>query len=345
MTDYWWKDLLDQKERWQGLELQVREGGGPAMEMLSGHNGRMALQVNSETLFWATMLKDHSGVWLVFNAEHPAQKLLLPAITSADVERAKREGESQWLSGWCRYFARQLMDAPTPLLPPGRWLLRPMEAAKPEAPYALNQTVPFEQWRFTTPASSANISVPWALYSEDFPNLQTPEDVRLVDWWWGGHLLLARYPVDLHSGRVKWWRKKCREGALPPVLVWFIAGLASFVILDGHDRLQAAITEGIQPQFLVLSELSEQSWEPDEQARERVLRSLAIQQEKCKKTGANIDAMNQSLLNLYDTRYLYASTHSRAILGDGKNWERELTAYLQRHHLEQHLADILAREE
>ncbi|MGY5958656.1 Cytoplasmic protein [Kosakonia sp. BK9b] len=344
MTEYWWKDLLDRNESWQGLELKVRSGDGQAMEMQSGHNGRMALQVNGETLFWATMLQDHSGVWLIFNAEHPAQQLLIPAITSADVENALQNSQADRPRHWCRYFARALMEAPTPLLPPGRWLLRPMEQVKPTAPYVMNQPLPFTQWRFHSPASSAQIGVNWALYSEDFPDLQNPEKVTFVDWWWGGHLLLARYPVEASSGRVKWWRKKCREGALPPVLVWFIAGLASFVILDGHDRLQAALAEGIQPQFLVLSELSEQNYTPTEETRQRVLHSLAIQQEKCKKTGANIDAMNQSLLNLYDTRYLYARTHSRAVLGDGRAWEHEVTAYLQRHQLVSYLANILARE-
>lgn len=345
MSEYWWKDLHDRQDRWQGLELVVREGNGQAMEMQSGNNGRMALQVNGEPLFWATMLNDHSGVWLVFNAEHPGQDLLLPAINSAEVESAKRAGEENWISHWCRYFARELMEAPVPLLPPRRWLLRPMLAAKPKAPYVCDRKVPREEWRFETPDHSTYIGVNWSLYSEDFPDLQNPEKVKWVDWWWGGHLLLSRYPVDAESGRVKWWRKKCRENTLPPILVWYIAGLASFVILDGHDRLQAALAEEYQPQFLVLSELSEQSWTPNEESREKVLRSLAIQQERSKKTPANIDAMNQSLMNLYDTRYLYAPTHSRAVLGDGSGWERQVKTYLQRHQLDAFIEKIMAREE
>ena len=32
MSEYWWKDLLDRQDRWQGLELVVREGNGQAME-------------------------------------------------------------------------------------------------------------------------------------------------------------------------------------------------------------------------------------------------------------------------------------------------------------------------
>jgi hypothetical protein len=344
MTDYWWKDLLDHNDSWLGLELTVRKVDGQAMEMQSGHNGRMALQVNGETLFWATMLKDASGIWLVFNAQHPAQQNLLPAVTSANVENAKRAGEKDWISHWCRYFARQLVEASTPLLSPSHWLLQPMSKAKPTAPYASNKRTPFEAWRFETAGSSGLISYKWSLYSKDFPDLQAPEKVTLVDWWWGDYLLLARYPVNPDSGRVKWWRKKCREGALPPILVWFIGGLASFVILDGHERLQAALAEGIQPQFLVLSELRERVFTPDEDTRERVLHSLAIQQEKRKKNGPDIDAMNRRLMNLYNTRYLSASTRSRAVLGNGKGWEREVKTYLQRHQLELNFGKILARE-
>ncbi|MDH8458054.1 ParB/Srx family N-terminal domain-containing protein, partial [Klebsiella pneumoniae] len=110
---------------------------------------------------------------------------------------------------------------------------------------------------FDAPESSGNIGCSWTLYGEDFPDLVNPDKVRLVDWWWGGSLLLGRYPIQPDAGRLKWWRKKCREGALPPVLVWYIAGLGSFVILDGHYRLQAAIAEEIPLSFLVLSELQE----------------------------------------------------------------------------------------
>lgn len=109
--------------------------------------------------------------------------------------------------------------------------------------------------------------------------------------------------------------------------------------------MQAALAEGIPPQFLVLSELSEHVQQPDEQTRERVLHSLAIQQEKLTKTGNSIDAMNQTLVNLYNTRHFYATTHSRAVLGTGKVWECQVKAYLLRQNMESCLEKILMREE
>lgn len=59
MTEYWWKDLFDRNNNWQGLEFTIRahQGVAQAMDMLSGHHGRMALQLHGETLFWASMLK------------------------------------------------------------------------------------------------------------------------------------------------------------------------------------------------------------------------------------------------------------------------------------------------
>ncbi|ELB8880504.1 hypothetical protein RF944_004889, partial [Escherichia coli] len=54
MTEYWWKDLFDRNNNWQGLEFTIRahQGVAQAMDMLSGHHGRMALQLHGETLFW-----------------------------------------------------------------------------------------------------------------------------------------------------------------------------------------------------------------------------------------------------------------------------------------------------
>lgn len=339
MTDFFWKDLFDRNENWQGLELTIRKKPGSplALEMLSGFHGRMALQVAGETLFWASMLRDHSGVWLVFNAHHSKDQVLLPPVTSEDVEHVKSKGELAWTREWCRYFSRQLMNAPVPLLSLHRWLIRPMEIKDPLT-LSSSQSVPVKSWRFDSPESTGNFGFSWTLYGEDFPDLVNPEKVRLVDWWWGEILLCGRYPIRPDAGRLKWWRKKCREGVLPPILVWYIGGLGAFVILDGHYRLQAAIVEKIPPSFLVLSELREQQLSADQDDQARTVWAL---EQQLKNPNCSVDSVNQRLINLYDTRYLWASTHSRATLGKGNLWLEEVDSYLQQHQLENYRDRIL----
>ncbi len=64
-----------------------------------------------------------------------------------------------------------------------------------------------------------------------------------------------------------------------------------------------------------------------------------------KTPACSVEGINQTLINLYDTRYLYAATHSRALLGDGENWAREIEAYLHKHQLGEYLRRNLERVE
>ena len=330
MSQYWWKDLHDRNQAWLGLALHSqRPLTSPILEMHSGHHGRMALSLRGVPLFWASMLKDHSGLWLVFNTEHPEPQAVFPPITSPALESILRTGPEAWIGEWCRYFARYLLTADVPLLPAGRWLLRPMLPAVPTAPYALQRQPALKDWRFHAPAQSGNIGFSWSLFAEDIPDLTAPVRVVQVDWWWNGTPLLARYAIQPDAGRLKWWRKKSREGTLPPVLVRFFAGLGSFVILDGHYRLQAAIEEGIPPSFLVLSELGERTFPSNPEHQAKIVAALAAQQQK--NPASSIDGMNQTLINLYDNAEIYAPGQSRAVLGEGERWAREVTAYLRRY--------------
>ncbi|WP_347253931.1 hypothetical protein [Leminorella grimontii] len=344
MAHRWWKDVLDSAQSWQGLELTigVSERSDKTMEMVSGHRGRMSLWIGGEPLFWATVLEDHSGVWLVINEDHRVQSTLLPHVASADVEAAKRVDPAQRMAWWSRYFAERLADVESPLLSAGRWRLLPMYYCPPSSPYKFNPPQPVEEWHFKSPTLDSSHDFCWTLYGEDFSDLLNLECVSFVDWWWGGYLLRGRYAVRPDDGRLKWWRKKCREGSLPPVLVWYIAGIASYVILDGHCRLQAAIEEGVPPDFLMITEMSESVIPPDPEHQARIVKAIERQLEKPEK---NVDSINKALIGLYNDRYSHGTTRSRAILGSGESWEREVREYLARHGLDDFLERILNRVE
>lgn len=343
MTEYYWRDLHDRDNSWQGLELVLRHQSvqGRGLEMLSGHCGRMVLCLNKEPLYWGTMLKDHSGAWLVFNADHSGSGSLLPPVTSADVERMNNRQDATRIREWCRYFARQLASASEGLLPPSRWILRPMTAEQRHAPRICKEAEPGASWCFCSPESAGNLGFDWRLEGRDFPDLLNPEKITLVDWWWSESPLLATRAVKPNSGRVKWWRKKSRERALPPVLVWYIGGFGAYLIIDGHSRLQAAVEEKIPPQFLVLSGLMEREFSPDPQAAARTLRGL--EQQLSTNRRCSIQGVNQTLINLYDTRYLYSATYSRATLGNEDAWADGVLSYLNKHQLTDKWGAIFGR--
>lgn len=59
---------------------------------------------------------------------------------------------------------------------------------------------------------------------------------------------------------MKAYRRQYREGVLPPVLLWWVSGFNSPVVLDGHDRLTAALAEGGRPELLVLTRAMPDGW-------------------------------------------------------------------------------------
>lgn len=62
------------------------------------------------------------------------------------------------------------------------------------------------------------------------------------------------------TARVKAYRRQYREGVLPPVLLWWVSGLDTFLVLDGHDRLVAALAEAGRPHVLALARERPDQW-------------------------------------------------------------------------------------
>lgn len=70
----------------------------------------------------------------------------------------------------------------------------------------------------------------------------------------GGTALIPLHALaDADSPRVKAHRRLARDGALAPVVLLHVSGLAGHLVLDGHDRLVAARAEGVVPSFACLA--------------------------------------------------------------------------------------------
>lgn len=90
----------------------------------------------------------------------------------------------------------------------------------------------------------------------DWPAIVHDEDAGEIDWFvhnGGGRITCLRHLSAPDNGRVKAMAKLLDEGVLPPILVWWVSGLDGYVLIDGHDRLAAALARGVTPPVLELT--------------------------------------------------------------------------------------------
>lgn len=147
----------------------------------------------------------------------------LPPLRADDARR-RAALPSGGLPSWASTFWQKLVSGAGPLHE-GRWVLEP-------APYRL----------------LGQASPPQPVVMADIGRQGT-----YLAWWGPAPLVPLRQLSRPDGDRVKAYRRLVRESALPPVLTWWVGPLAGYVVLDGHDRLAAAIAEGAEPTFLELS--------------------------------------------------------------------------------------------
>ena len=62
------------------------------------------------------------------------------------------------------------------------------------------------------------------------------------------------------AARVKSCRRQLREGVMPPALLWWVSGMNTLLVLDGHDRIVAALAEQALPPVVVLAPAVDPLW-------------------------------------------------------------------------------------
>ena len=79
------------------------------------------------------------------------------------------------------------------------------------------------------------------------------------DWCagWGecvnmGRLWPLRLPSQADDGRIKAWRKSARAGTLPPAVLLYVSVIGAYLVLDGHDRIHAAVLEDVPPPLIAI---------------------------------------------------------------------------------------------
>ena len=342
MEQIFWRDIEDLTGNWSGLGVDVKRpcAAKPPLRLLSGDNRRMQLVLEDQTLLWGTLSCCYYGVWLIRNTLLEQLPLtLVEAIDSATVEQHMQLEPSLRLKAWSRFFIEQLLHQQPDFLYPGYWLVRGLW----HQPLKLiqRQWSQTQRWNFVGGQDALSHLPEWSIRGDNLLSNQEPGAPRWVELWEGGGAVVGLHAVDPFAGRLKWWRKKAREGSLPPILLWYVSGLNAYLILDGHYRLQAALDEQVAPQFLVLSSPQLTRYRRDEEEQQKVLNALLRQSEK---NHLDLSSVNQRLIQTFDDRpYHRVGSQAWAGIASDQAWIEEVTQYLTAHGMTEHLPNIIER--
>ncbi|MGP8297789.1 hypothetical protein ACTPOK_07505 [Streptomyces inhibens] len=223
--------------RWDGLALAVDGPDRPSLRVDVADGRRLVLFQGEQVVLLARQRATLRGVHYVRTGRYDSP---LPPLR-ADAARARRETHPDdtdaWFAGWAQHFASGLHSSLNGPLHGGNWQLTP--------------GLP-RQW---------DIAANWAR----LPHHDPP--IGHITWFgYGDPVEDARDILPLRplsapdAARVKAYRRQYREGVLPPVLLWWVGGLDTFLVLDGHDRLAAALAENGRPAVLALARELPDQW-------------------------------------------------------------------------------------
>ena len=218
-------------ESWQALVLDVGRPRRASLQVQIAGRRQLLLRQDAEAVLLARTRPCRRDVVDYLRTDR--YRSPVPPIRAAHARMVATGDTGSTLSRWAHHFASELAGTDLGPLQSGRWII----SGDSDPQWGLHKTYYTAQR--------------WELLSGD------PEG--FICWWptyGGGQVLPLRQLSDAGDSRVKAYRKQARDGSLPPILVWWISGLDSFVLLDGHDRFRAAILEGRQPPILALSSLS-----------------------------------------------------------------------------------------
>lgn len=306
----YYQDNLDDAQVWQGIWLTVKTSQKPRLQLNSAQGRRARLSAGNQTLFWAQIADGYYDVNLYRTLPKSADVNLLTHITSLEIEQRRNLPKEQKLKSWAKHYIEALQNNPLTCLYDGLWSMHYQTHNKRNVlPYfapSIEQDSTFYKHHY--------VSVNWGFNGSD----------RIIN--------LFAVPENLEEhGRIKWWRKIWREGQMPPILLWFISYLDAFVILDGHDRLQAALLEGGVPDCFVLSSYTEQAHTCNAERQAALLRQISIYEERmANKIEINPSAwagLQSALIEAFDNRsHRHYISRSWATL-TVEQWDEEVATF------------------
>lgn len=227
-----WTDIRD-GGTWKALQLNLPSPRKSGMRVEVTGGRRILIRQSDSAIVAARVEQGMSHVDYLRGDDY---RSVIPPIRAEHTRRLTQAPAGERIERWAYHFASTLAASPDGPLHAGRWLLEP---SAPRLWLQEDRHIPVrEQWRDIVVADPAGE----------------------IDWYFlngAGVILCLRDLSAVDDGRVKAYRKQVRDGIVAPILLWWISGLASYLLMDGHDRLQACLAEGVAPPLTALSRLAE----------------------------------------------------------------------------------------
>lgn len=267
----------------------------------------LSVTLGDDTLAWIRIDSWWDEMYLLKAAPGSPSPSPLPSITSPQIERVRREVSSSlepapraWRMAWTRFFAQQFGVARYHMLWEGRWLLTPTTDYNGQlARQGVSQLAQYIE----------ELAAPcFEVFNREMP------------WPWP-----LRMSSDPESARVSWWRKVARRGDLPPVVCMRVDPLLADVIIDGHDRMLAALLEGKDPDIIRLESISQRvlSEAQRREAQERVDLEFGYMRGHTL-TPSTIDGLNRRARYAYGDALYHCATRAWPLQGGIPRWEIEV---------------------
>jgi hypothetical protein len=142
--------------------------------------------------------------------------------------------------------------------------------------------------------------------------------------------LVLRAPSPASDGRVKAFRKLARDHTLPPVVLWYVTGLQRYIVIDGHERLHAALLEGIAPRCLAVLDLSAAPADFDARKAAAIANQVGQMLDgpsRDARRKSTLEIANRLLVKAFDTRdRLVVTTRAWKLDGGIERWTAEVRA-------------------
>jgi hypothetical protein len=285
----------DQPDRWAGLEVSLNRAARPTVHVEFARPDLFRLVIGVRIGLIARVEAGWRGLWW-WRPHDATTPRIFPPIRAAT---ARAIGSN--LPAWARHIATQLPTSP--IAYPGSWrLMLPSSREHPFGDRPLSE-------RLEACLEVFGGRTAWSLS--------------------GSGAVYALRAVDSASARCKAWRKVARDGVLPPILLFFVSGIDSWLLIDGHDRLAAGLLEGRPPTVLLLSSVIEKRWPHGARDQTERIRGLEHRARHPPANALQLAELNQQAIAVFrEPRVVVARTRAWALPGGADAWWEAVRARL-----------------